>query len=1127
MGSNDPSTQSKASKSSEQEQPPATTSGTAAPVYPEWPGFQGYSAMPPHGFFPPPVAAGQAHPYMWGAQHMVPPYGTPPPPYMMYPPGTVYAHPSTPGVHPFHYPMATNGNVEPAGAAPGAPEMNGKNEPGRTSGPSANGVTSNSESGSDGESEGSDANSQNDSHSKENDVNENGSAQNGVSQSSSHGVFNETMPLVPVQSGAVIGGVAGPATNLNIGMDYWGATGSSHVPAMRSKATSGSARGEQWDERELKKQKRKLSNRESARRSRLRKQAECEELGQRAEALKAENSSLRVELERIKKEYEELLLKNSSLKEKLGRLALLDAICRDAEEASASRNPSATPAPSPVTQYLPPAAASWPPSSSSTTNSSALLSRVPTAPHASATPLPRIPAAPNVTATSPFPLSRTPAAARASTADLFSPPRELSQRAAASGYAFSPPRELSQRPAAEEESDCQIIEAMGPASTDRARSVLPRDARAASQTRVKSLPRGRQARATESKSAQEIKRELERVLKQMNDMKNENTELKKGMKNKDLEIEAKEAEIHNLKKANLGCSSKDICSTRMDIDHTPANEALQAGGSYRTSTRRADKLNGKYKDLCSSRDGTSTSGAYLEENAHLELKSNKCMDNKAKGVQTDLPVNNEHLEHKKVPINNISSSLCAIWGRPANSMLGRSLISKILASCSEEMLTLLQSTKLPDKCENSSEGSSSMHNAISEVYDIIIKVNSDAVPVQTLLEVLLNLCVVGNVVVVGRALRILYSILQNLLTHGIKSNQRNNVIIGTNVNSNMEMESNNTLLNVPGMENLVRSEDGLHIGNMFLPSIFWPSFFTAVLQIALKYSEESIRVDALSIVILVARTSDPKVEREKFGFTSVMESLHPLLQKENGLLVKKHSVHLLFLLLNCPTMLKLLCNGGTDGSEVMEAVGSENDRSQQAISTVLQDLSECLTCEATSSLGLKLCRLVVNLLAYIASSGKLGYQVLLGSVTANGSSFLELIMEVLASQMEQEVDFSTEAHELLKERYLLMREALILLNRLASHAMFSKPTLEVLVGSGNQCASLTIDTANRLPQRSKYPLRHLAEINPQMANDLAELAQKFRSRVYGFLEEQQHSKAGRSNSSGPAKSPWLPPRVPR
>ena len=72
-----------------------------------------------------------------------------------------------------------------------------------------------------------------------------GSAQNGVSHSSSHGTFNKPMPLVPVQSGAVIG-VAGPATNLNIGMDYWGATGSSPVPAMRGKVPSGSARGEQW-----------------------------------------------------------------------------------------------------------------------------------------------------------------------------------------------------------------------------------------------------------------------------------------------------------------------------------------------------------------------------------------------------------------------------------------------------------------------------------------------------------------------------------------------------------------------------------------------------------------------------------------------------------------------------------------------------------------------------------------------------------------------------------------------------------------------------------------------------------------------------------------------------------------
>ncbi|PWZ30273.1 hypothetical protein Zm00014a_037572 [Zea mays] len=88
----------------------------------------------------------------------------------MYPPGTVYAHPSTPpAMHPFgHYPMPTNGHVETHGAAPSAPEMNGASFS--------------------SESEGSDDNSQNDSHSKDNDGKEDGDSQNGMSYSASQGV---------------------------------------------------------------------------------------------------------------------------------------------------------------------------------------------------------------------------------------------------------------------------------------------------------------------------------------------------------------------------------------------------------------------------------------------------------------------------------------------------------------------------------------------------------------------------------------------------------------------------------------------------------------------------------------------------------------------------------------------------------------------------------------------------------------------------------------------------------------------------------------------------------------------------------------------------------------------------
>ncbi|CAD6248217.1 unnamed protein product [Miscanthus lutarioriparius] len=265
-----------------QDQPPATTSSGTASVYPEWPSFQAYSAIPPHGFFPPTVAANpQAHPYMWGAQPMVPPYGTPPPPYVMYPPGTVYAHPSTPPtMHPFsHYPMPTNGHAETSGAAPSAPEMNVRVEVRvrvKEVMPILKMIHTQ----------------------KDNDGKEDGNSQNGISYSASQGMLNQTMAMLPVQPGAMVGGVPSSTANLNIGMDYWAAPGSAAVLQHMAKhqlenlfTTScvcimaifrmkGNSRSK----------KRKQSNRESARRSRLRKQAECEELGQRAEALRSENS---------------------------------------------------------------------------------------------------------------------------------------------------------------------------------------------------------------------------------------------------------------------------------------------------------------------------------------------------------------------------------------------------------------------------------------------------------------------------------------------------------------------------------------------------------------------------------------------------------------------------------------------------------------------------------------------------------------------------------------------------------------------------------------------------------------------------------------------------------------------
>jgi len=43
-------------------------------------------------------------------------------------------------------------------------------------------------------------------------------------------------------------------------------------------------------------------------------QAECDELAQRADALKEENATLRAEVSRIRSEYEQLISENASLK---------------------------------------------------------------------------------------------------------------------------------------------------------------------------------------------------------------------------------------------------------------------------------------------------------------------------------------------------------------------------------------------------------------------------------------------------------------------------------------------------------------------------------------------------------------------------------------------------------------------------------------------------------------------------------------------------------------------------------------------------------------------------------------------------------------------------------------------
>ncbi|KAG6389714.1 hypothetical protein SASPL_151187 [Salvia splendens] len=225
------------------------TSSASGAVPADWSGFQTYSPIPPHGFL---ASSPQAHPYMWGVQQFIPPYGTPPHPYVaMYPHGGIYAHPTmAPGSYPFS-PFAIpspNGIAEASGRT---------TKPGKTSGATemvrtlkvlelqvkvlVKEVTKNSQNESQEKSSG-----RPDSAEPPQSRGASNNSQNGAS----HAMPNQAMAMVSIPAPAVgaVSGVPGPTTNLNIGMDYWGGAQSCAMPGMRGK-----------DERELKRQRRESS----------------------------------------------------------------------------------------------------------------------------------------------------------------------------------------------------------------------------------------------------------------------------------------------------------------------------------------------------------------------------------------------------------------------------------------------------------------------------------------------------------------------------------------------------------------------------------------------------------------------------------------------------------------------------------------------------------------------------------------------------------------------------------------------------------------------------------------------------------------------------------------------------
>eukprot|EP00210_Caulerpa_lentillifera_P006190 g5914.t1 len=124
-----------------------------------------------------------------------------------------------------------------------------------------------------------------------------------------HGLSKTAAPsvAVPLNSNSeMLGDIVDEigCTGATTGDDGWG----------KSKSTSISAHLQVKDEKELKREKRKQSNRESARRSRLRKQKECETLQKQVHDLLSVKQQLEQQLMEQKRRISELERENQDLK---------------------------------------------------------------------------------------------------------------------------------------------------------------------------------------------------------------------------------------------------------------------------------------------------------------------------------------------------------------------------------------------------------------------------------------------------------------------------------------------------------------------------------------------------------------------------------------------------------------------------------------------------------------------------------------------------------------------------------------------------------------------------------------------------------------------------------------------
>ncbi|XP_020550809.1 uncharacterized protein LOC105165127 isoform X2 [Sesamum indicum] len=471
-----------------------------------------------------------------------------------------------------------------------------------------------------------------------------------------------------------------------------------------------------------------------------------------------------------------------------------------------------------------------------------------------------------------------------------------------------------------------------------------------------------------------------------------------------------------------------------------------------------------------------------------------------------------------------SEKLFGVWNSD-NQELGRVLVAKLFMTCKEDFHVLFGYLN----CQDDSGMALSDHlcpqsietTKVSSLFTVLTEISNATSVLKDLLEALLDLCSLKNVVIVHRSLRVLHMILINSTSMEKEFGKRENVTIeefpensksDTNGYGILQKESI-SFANIAEMlkQGPIRHGTRLcydktpdhsrFLGNRFSASIsvvYWVSVFEHMCQIAIKYNEEEIRHEALSVMNLVLMRHKAYVERVKFAGEPVFQCLSRLLRREAGFSVQDQAVHTLYLLCNCPEVIARLCSGSEEDGDSKD-INDKSISTFQVLNEILIGLADCVACYGTASAEeMKLRRNAIVFLAFLGSSGKPGLEILINYSLPKGANFLAIILQSLKSDLDLQTLKPAQPSVIAREQCLLVREALILLNRLVSHPQYSNPVLQALTNTRHM-ASMAVDIATRLAQKSKLLWQDNNTTKQIRESEILDLARVFKNRIFTFL----------------------------